>query len=257
MAYDENNFDQVGELLGTLKRVEPPGDFDVRVRARIAQGRPAASRSWPFVLARVGVPAAVLMALGGYFGWNALNQPVNVPIVVEVQQQAPSEEPPVQPQIDRPAAEPENLVATRDGIPVVNSVPAGPGVRPTDSVRPTSEPDGGSVDFGVSPSKRILPRGLDPDREIKDANIAGNSRSSAREVLGMLGILASCSASSCRVNSVSANSVAGSSGIKAGDVIEAVDGRPVNGTATFSGQFSAGNVRIRRNGSLMNVALRP
>lgn len=257
MGHDESNFDKVGELLGTLKRVEPPGDFDVRVRARIVQGCPAASRSWPLVLARVGVPAALLIALGGYFGWHALNQPVNIPSVAEVNVSAPVERPAVQPQIERPAVEPENLLATRDGLPVVNSVPAGPGVRPTDSVRPASEPDGGSMDFGVSPSKRILPRGLDPDREIKNANIAGNSRSSAREVLGILGISASCSASGCRVNSVFANSVAGNSGIRTGDVIESVDGRSVNGTATFGGQFTAGSVRIRRDGAVINVTLRP
>ena len=256
MAHDENNFEQVGELLSTLKRVDPPGDFDTRVRARIAVGQPVAS-SWPLVLARIGVPAAVLIALGGYFGWNALNQPVNVPAVAEVQVSAPAEQPPVQPQIERPGVEPENLLATRDGSSVVNSAPAGAVVRPTDSVRPVGEPDGGSMDFGVSPSKRILPRGLDPDREIKNANIAGNAHSSARDVLVMLGISASCSASGCRVNSVAPNSVAGNSGIRAGDVIESVDGRPLNSASTFGGQFTAGSVRIRRDGGVVNVALRP
>ena len=76
MRHDENNFEEVGELLSTLKRVEPPGDFDMRVRGRIAKGRPRQSRRWPMAVARIGVPAAVLIALGGYFGWSNLNQTV-------------------------------------------------------------------------------------------------------------------------------------------------------------------------------------
>lgn len=254
MAHDENNFEQVGELLGTLKRVEPPGDFDTRVRARITQGRPDVSGSWPLVLARIGVPAALLIALGGYFGWNALDQPVNVPIVAEVQQQTQPEQPPAQVPIDQPIIQTEQLVAGRNPETGANANLPAPVTVP---YRADPREEGFSEDFGITPGRRILPRGLNPDRVITNANIAGNSRKSVTEVLGMLGIAASCSAAGCRVGSVVTSSIAEKSGIKAGDVIESIDGRSLLGNATFSGSFSAGSVRVRRDGSVRNIALRP
>lgn len=257
MGHDDNNFDEVGELLGTLKRVDAPGDFDVRVRARIAKGRPAAGRSWPLVLARIGAPAAVLIALGGYFGWSVLNQPVNVPAVADVQQPAQIE-PSVREPIGQAPIAPEDFLATRNPGPGLNSNVPVPGNRAPDRVNPRDE-EGFSEDFGITPGRRILPRGLDPDGVINvpAANISKNSRRSASEMLGMLGIAASCSAAGCRVGSVVTNSIAEKSGVKAGDVIESIDGRSLLGSASFSGSFSATNLRVRRDGSITNIALRP
>lgn len=256
MAHNENNFEQVSELLGTLNRVEPPGDFDARVRARVAQGRPAASRSWPLVLARISVPAALLIALGGYFGWNMLNQPVNVPVVADVQQPDQREREPVSEPIEQPAIEPEDLVATRDSGSRPNSNMPIPDTRLPDRTTPREEP-GFSEDISLSPTRIIRPRGIDPDRVITNANIAGNTRRLASEVLGMLGVAASCSVAGCRVSSVSPNSVAANSGLRAGDLIESIDGRPINGGTMFGGQFTAGSLRVRRDGVIVNIALRP
>src|SRR5437870_4831992 len=76
-------------LLAALSRVEAPNDFDFRVRARIAAGRPADTIAFRLPLAvRYGVPLALLIAVGTYFGFTrfyALNE-ANVPSVVEDQQ---------------------------------------------------------------------------------------------------------------------------------------------------------------------------
>ena len=43
----EPEFEEIGRLIGGLKRVEAPKDFDFHVRARIAKGRPVErTRSW-------------------------------------------------------------------------------------------------------------------------------------------------------------------------------------------------------------------
>jgi hypothetical protein len=66
--------DDVARLLGTLPRVEAPSDFEFRVRARIASGRPARKQfSWIPAPVRVAAPLALVIGVGGYFGYSALN----------------------------------------------------------------------------------------------------------------------------------------------------------------------------------------
>jgi hypothetical protein len=204
-------------------------------------------------VARIGVPAAVLMALGGYFGWSNLNQPANVPIVAGIQQAqvVPAPLP------ERAPVAPDRLVASRNPEKNINQMPGGPEVRPPSNVKPSDEQGVGSLDFSLPTARRRLPRGLDPDRLITNANISSNTRQSAVEVLRMLGVAASCSASGCSVGSVSANSVAYNSGLRAGDVIEAIDGQPLRSGTTFAGEFSAATIRVRRGGSAISIALRP
>jgi membrane-associated protease RseP (regulator of RpoE activity) len=177
-----------------------------------------------------------------------------VPVVADIQQTQGSSV--TQP--ERPAVVPDQSLASRGPGRNVAPPPAGPEVSPpANTTPPAEEPGGGSLDFSFPTARRRLPRGLNPDRVLTNANIGSNSRQSAADVLKMLGISASCSARGCRVNSVSPNGVASNSGVRAGDVIEAVDGIALNGATTFSGQFSAAALRVRRNGAAMPIALRP
>lgn len=254
MGHDDEKFSDVGKLLGTLGRVEPPGDFDVRVRARIAAGKRARRSLLPF--ARIAVPAALLLAVGGYFGYLSFFGPVDVPPVTETRAVPDS-----QPQL--PSMPPANTLAIRPDEVAVraaspnNSLSTLPGPKTPEAVRPSDEQGGGSVDFSFPTARRRLPRGLDPDRVITDANIGSDAKLSAATVMGMLGISAACSASGCRVRAVSPNSIAANSGVVAGDVIEAIDGTAVNAGTSFNGQFSAASVRVRRGGATQNISLRP
>ncbi len=253
MGHEEHNFDEVGKLLGTLGRVEPPGDFDVRVRARIAAGRTA--RPSLLSLVRVAVPAALLLSVGGYFGYTSLYGPDDIPAVAETR--VVPDPPPAFPTVpvdDKVIVAPDQMVAR---APSSNGSSSPPPVRTSDTILPPAESGGGSLDFSFPTARRRLPRGLDPDRVITNTNISTDVKLSAVTVLRMLGISASCSAAGCRAGSVSANSVAGNSGIRPGDVIEAMDGTTLNENVTFSGQFSAATVRVRRNGSTITISLRP
>jgi S1-C subfamily serine protease len=55
---------------------------------------------------------------------------------------------------------------------------------------------------------------------------------------------------------VSGSSVAGRSGIKAGDVIEAVNGQVLGSKTSFGSSFTGQNLRVRRDGKSMQIALR-
>ena len=65
--------ERVSNLLGSLTRVEAPGDFDFHVRSRIAKGRPVDRKAvllpgW----VRFAVPLVLLLFVGGYFGFRAI-----------------------------------------------------------------------------------------------------------------------------------------------------------------------------------------
>ncbi len=66
----EHDESRIISLIGSLNRVEPPSDFDVRTKARIAAGRPTRHFSWFPASIRVAAPLALTLAVGGYFGLN-------------------------------------------------------------------------------------------------------------------------------------------------------------------------------------------
>jgi len=64
MGNEEQKFNEdesVSKLLGGLKRVDAPNDFDFRVRARIAEGKPEDTTvSWRLAV-RYAVPLVLLL----------------------------------------------------------------------------------------------------------------------------------------------------------------------------------------------------
>ena len=67
IEFENKDDQQVSQVLSTLSHVEPPGDFDVRVRSRIAAGKPAETRSWFWPLLAGAAPLALLLVIGAYF----------------------------------------------------------------------------------------------------------------------------------------------------------------------------------------------
>src|SRR5882762_6219604 len=74
--YDERT--RLRELIGSLEPVAAPGDFDVRLRARIAADRPQSSRGSFFYRFVASTPAitvaAVIVMLAGAIVWLAQHQ---------------------------------------------------------------------------------------------------------------------------------------------------------------------------------------
>src|SRR5258706_1687753 len=78
--------ESVSKLLGALKRIETPNDFDFRVKARIADGKPVErSASWLPASIRYTLPLVLLLLVGGYFAFNALYsaKKIDAPAVAE------------------------------------------------------------------------------------------------------------------------------------------------------------------------------
>jgi len=220
---DSQNQDHndISRLLGSLKQIDPPGDFDVRVRAKIAQGRPSARRGWFSATASATAGTAFLL-VAGYFGYQSVYGPSgNQPQVSATQQsllpiprpQAVAEQP------AQPVAEPEP-----DAQPApreVASKPRSPEVRKTAAQtarqlpKPVKAEDGGgSVDMASSIPKQFSAIGGEADHSGPDWKVSG----------------------------VKQNSAAERAGVKAGDVV-------IKMTDKF--------VRVRREGKVVDLPLKP
>ncbi len=223
----------VSRLLGSLKRVDAPNDFNFRVKARIANGRPAEStRSWLPASVRYAVPLVLLVLAGGYFALNAIYTPVTVdaPVVASV----PSEK------ITPVAETPLNIdVAVVPSVSAAEVNPAKTTVatvkEPARSVskpNPKADrPSGGSLVMASNAGQTITANGVEPKP-------AGNNVPvSPRDFLKSVGINVSLNGSRWLVLS------SGAAAVKAGDVIESVNSQ-------------TGLLRILRDGKTIQVFVR-
>lgn len=187
--------DDVRRLLASMQRVEAPGDFDLRVRARIAQGRPAARRVWFPMPARAAAVMLVMLA-AGYFGFRSyqpagIDQASLAPVQMPDQALAEKKEEPTSRDIPQPASTEESE----------KSVPKG---MPPNAVEPQKRNDnkgGGSLDITSGISQ---PQGP----------VTSTDRS-----LSAIGVAIDPSGA---VSEVKQNSVAERSGLKLGDLIVSV-----------------------------------
>ena len=257
---EENN--AIRNLLSGLKRVEAPGDFDFRVKARIARGRPVERRgSLLPVSVRIAAPMVILLGVGGYLGLDALYAPNNLAVAPVGEIESPASLPAaIQPVIfSTPFPATETLAVQVDKKPADFEIKNA--VRPNEkrivSSAPSGRnPGGGSYVEARRTPRQIFPRGLDPNSKIevspkdfdKDASV------SARDVLTLMGIEADAT---FKIGSVKRNSVAERSGLKAGDVVEAVNDQTLTDKTTFGNKFSGKSVRVRRDGKSTQIELKP
>lgn len=239
---------KVAELLGSLKRVGAPGDFDMRVRARIAKGRPAQTRtSWFPAMARVAAPAMVLMAVGGYFGYTALYEQgsINLPNV-EIVETPPVVTPPIDPVVIPPVAT-STIVREIVGTPEPGTKTiAGSSKKTPKPKKPVDQPGGGSVEFAGREPNTIVPM-VNPRVPLATPTL------SVREVFDSLGIRASYTSAGWLVSSVSGRAAA--AGVKAGDLIESIDGKVVGTNTSFDADLVGRSLRVKRGGTSIQISL--
>jgi hypothetical protein len=249
--------DPVRSLLGGLKRVEAPGDFDFRVKARIASGRPIdRSAPWLPAAARLAMPLALLLVIGGFFGYNALYPTSNVAIAPVVEMQSALPIPDRKPAQPAPALSNEVVAKVNETKPAVtdSTIAAIPTEKRTVVTEPANkQPGGGSVDRASSIAKTVPPKDSDTNRTVLPKDKNESSGVSARDILSRIGVGVD---PSWKVGSVKQNSMADRSGLKAGDVVEAIDGQNVNDETTFENKSTGKSVRVRRGGASVQIDLK-
>ena len=76
---------------------------------------------------------------------------------------------------------------------------------------------------------------------------------SVLDVFGSMGIRARLEGGGWRVSS--AGGRAASAGLKAGDIIEAINGKPVGANTTFDADFLGRTLRVKRDGAIIQISL--
>lgn len=266
---------KIEELLSALPRIEPPGDFDARIRARIASRgsthqRPAAGMWW----AKLAVPvlAAVAMAVI-FFGGPSRDdgrrsagstQPIASDPAAATEMStaiAQQEVPSAMPSSPRTAA-PASDSGKGDAVHARREPRTGRFGRDTGAVKrdraaaSTTEP-GGSFEEAGRAGNRIMPRGFEiaedarPDEEPEPE--AGYIE--VPDLLRMIGIVATKSADGWRADSVLEGSVAEKSGARPGDVIIAVDTADISSAIRLKGKHDVNSITVERGGKVLKLRL--
>lgn len=258
---------KIAQMLGGLRRVEAPGDFEFRVKARIAKGAPSESGPAPlFGKFKYFAPLALAMIVAGFIGFSDLMSPrVNNETTLANAPRAAS-----------PSAndQSENFVSTAPAVvpgpAAAASVPArqdreeiaSAGHNRKSNRRPSaiSENTGGGSKTSTGRSVKVLinPRGMDPtplNTSQKPSEVEGTPKTSVRELLSLLGVDAEPAANGWMVKSSKSNGAAERSGVKAGDVIEAIDDRQIDANSVFTGNFGVKSLKVLREGKSLVILL--
>jgi hypothetical protein len=248
----EENIDhderRIAELIGTLRHIEAPGDFDTRVRARIASRRDEKpSISWRPVLA--GVVAVAVLALVGYLGMRSFAPNALEP---NLSQTTATEQPSsVQNQPSIIAPTPAPSVAPEAPQTIASDK------RPTTNKLLSPMQQGGSIDEASKDAHRPFTKDYVPSQHrLNDNNGLGTAEIPVTMVLEAIGVHATWN-DGWQVSSVDQKNVAGRSGVRPGDIIDAINGQPLSETTSFKGSFSGKSIRIRRDGAVLDLAFKP
>src|SRR5687768_9209398 len=268
MTHEKNNFggraehpgsdeQKISEMLGGLKRVEAPKDFDFHLKARIANARPADyQRAGLFPILKYAVPLALFLVVGaGIFGLSFYDTGNST--VVSVSETPEPTVPPVQesaPMVTVPLVTPPD-VATATPLPDAGSRSIEKKENERFASRTPVEPGGGSRDSHPrTPGSRDLPsRSADQALGVAENAITPVKRLSAKEALKLIGIDADFENNGWTVKTVKANEVGGILGVKPGYRIKTIEGKPLDQKTEFEGGIKLSRMQVQRDGATVDL----
>lgn len=271
--------DEIGEMLSALPRVSAPANFEMHLKARIAR-RSTPSRSGFYSAMKVAAPASLLVAIAGFLFFSGVVMP-DLKSVVTVAESEAGSQPPVRVSEQIPASDfvasnaSDTSVASDTNRQVIASkpVPSGddvavrPAYRAENSLRraapvPATDTNsgGGSARMAVRVDRPVkqnstteTPRMSSPDKIAP--GFERNSTVPVTDVLELLGIDALYD-DGWQVRSVDAVRAGARSGVKAGDVITALDGKAVVERSTLLTGTTVRTVTVKRGETTVTLALR-
>lgn len=260
---------ELSRLLKSLKRVTAPPDFDVRVRARIASGRPQEISTVGFPLfARYAAAFGAVIVFAGLLGvvWvykgdsnGGSTVAGSAPVTNQPQVVAANNGVMV---VDVPAKTPGD-----DRAEVSTALPAGSSKSQTKDldrgiVPPVANSQDGkagsrTIVDAQGEAKRVLPKGINPDapRVQKPKEFDNAPQTPATDIFSLLGVDAKFTNKAWRVGSIKPSTTAERVGVKAGDIIEAVNDQPIKQSTSFPSSFTVKSLRVKRDGQIVNIPL--
>lgn len=262
--------DTVAEMLGRLKRVESPNDFGIKVRAKIAERKAVPESIDLMHVFKLVMPAAALVILGSflYFG-GIFSSDVRDDAAIAVAEPKPIESE----SINTPApitvnevaavnAEPPRVFEANTSRSNTRAVKRDREVIPVNTEQETSAPpEGGSYRQAITGSGTpIRPPGLSPESisrpDSRPEGFEGSRAVTGDELLSLFGIEAESSDSGMRVRNVREHGIADRSGVKAGDVITAIDGQKLSTDGRYNGETTYRALTVIRGGQNIPLVIR-
>lgn len=259
----------VSRLLGDLRRVQAPPDFDFKLNARIANASPAQAEPSRFVpMMKFAVPLCLLLflasgffVLNGTFTTETANGPADAaPAATEPSlKQAAAENPTeIRPEIPESSASEFAPAET----PVVERAAVIPKERahPRTRTAAAANTGSGSIQRDLTISSNTIRPPVSPTSELANTSEpqavteTGADRDAVK-VLSSIGADANFVGGELKVRSVRSRSAAESAGLKAGDVVHAVDGRAVNERTMFDTALKTASLSVIREGKPIQITL--
>lgn len=240
----------VANLIGGLPKIEAPTDFDVKVRARIAERRSAAPKGIAWL--RLALPVVGLALVAGIFlfasYWRLGD---DLAVVAEPERIEPAPARPETPVVasNAPTANLQNVDRVAPANAPISTAPAAS--RPPEETNHGGKPSGPSeaavVDDGAGSRDTSLrpPRSIEVPSEVRSSTGAASNDAWKRkersavgvslvQALSFVGVRVESAGGQIVVSSVSPKGAGEVSGLRTGDVIEAVNDRPASATEEFS-----------------------
>ena len=250
---DPQENDQVAKMVGGLKRVNAPANFESRVQARIARVEKP-KNAWAFGFLKIGLPVAALGALALFFYLASYSSIKQTDVVVRANTNSQPVRSPNPDSLPGTVVAPTNDKIPHDDIAGVNR----PTVNTNIALRPKKEitnRGGGSMDqgFNAAPQDKMPPGFNTNPTQIDPGNRPVRTSVPAEEILRYAGVQSEARANQLVAGSVVASSPAEKWGVKAGDIIEALNEVKVTPSSSFPSGVSLKSIRVRRNGKSVNL----
>ena len=247
----------VSQMIGGLRKVEAPVNFERRVMSRIAEGAPVSNSAFAVPAWALSVPIVLIILIGTFFVFRSYRQADSeVPLAavpqepLQQQDMRPAELPPV---TDQAPASQEVVREEPQSV-----VPTGGRQRSDKSAAPANKNLGGSYDEALPQQKLLRPAGLPDPSSPSSANraeVITATSISVGEVLSQIGVTAEFN-DGWKVARVLPNSIAERSGVKAGDVVVELGDQQLSSDTDFKGSGSISTIRVRRNGKTLSIRLK-
>lgn len=263
---------KLSAILGGLKHVEAPKDFDFKLKARIAAASPSDERK-PFLFPalRYVLPLCLVVVISAFAALRIF-APGDALDAMTVAEQF---QPPSQIETASASARENETVAQEITKPEFNVANVAPvtvdAPKTTYKAKQTSggadsreksggkqdaklrNASGGSYDMAAKELPKI---NLGPNGVISDnPNSAQSSKINIREALREIGIEVEFVGADCKVMSVREGTAARIANFQRGDLIEAIDDKKLSSDTSFSQSFKGKVFKVVRAGKQMIIDL--
>ena len=264
-------------MLGGLKKVGAPRNFDFHLKARIANAKPEDFRK-PFLLPwlRYVLPLSVIVLLAGFAFFNlsfsAGNQSDVASDTQPIQNETAPPETIVKPQIEQPlivSTDPNPQPEVKTNTPIIVNLPKKPvqdnpkyvAVKISPGKQPEKIKNGAGNNFnGMRQETLRIPKVI--TRQNANPNFGDpkplnpeQAKIPIRQILSQIGIEADYTDKGWKIISIKEKSLAMLSDMQVGDLIEAVDDKKLSSDTVFEQAFTGKLFRILRDGKQILIEL--